>query len=351
MNEDFFDRLRSIGFNQGLAQRLAGRHVVPDTLLRVTAVHRETVVVHDGVAERSARIHPRLLRWLAEEHAALAVGDWVVATEDGATWLIERIAPLNSLARRADDGVRQVVVSNVDTALLVMGLDGDFNPRRIERYLALASAAQVWPAIVLTKRDLAPEAESQIATLRARLPAGIALHAVNALAPTVRDELAPYLGIGQTVVLLGSSGAGKSTLTNTLLGAAVQDTGAVRAGDSRGRHTTTARSLHSLPSGACIIDTPGLRTLRLDIDDESLGASFTDVDRLAAGCRFRDCRHQGEPGCAVRAHVDADRLRNFHKLQREVRRDAMTALERRAQLAVWKARSRAAQQRMKMKRG
>ena len=125
-------------------------------------------------------------------------------------------------------------------------------------------------------------------------------------------------------MLLGSSGAGKSTLTNTLIGSAVQDTGAVREHDSRGMHTTTARSLHRLPGGACVIDTPGLRTLRPDIDEATLAASFGDVETLAGQCRFRDCTHGDEPGCAVREGVDPDRLRNFHKLLRETRRDSMT---------------------------
>ena len=157
-------------------------------------------------------------------------------------------------------------------------------------------------------------------------------------------------GAGQTLVLLGSSGAGKSTLTNTLLGRAVQDTGAVREHDSRGKHTTTSRSLHRLPGGACVIDTPGLRALRPDVDEATLAASFGDIEALAAQCRFRDCRHEDEPGCAVREGV-ADRLRNYHKLLREARRDTMTVLERQQQLAMWKARGRAARERMKKKRG
>ena len=156
---------------------------------------------------------------------------------------------------------------------------------------------------------------------------------------------------GQTLVLLGSSGAGKSTLTNTLIGRAVQDTGAVREHDSRGMHTTTARSLHLLPAGACVIDTPGLRTLRPDVDEARLAASFGDVEALAGQCRFRDCTHGDEPGCAVRAGVDPDRLRNFQKLLRETRRDSMTWVERRQQLAAWKSRGKEARVRIKMKRG
>jgi ribosome biogenesis GTPase len=151
--------------------------------------------------------------------------------------------------------------------------------------------------------------------------------------------------------MLGSSGVGKSTLTNTLLGYGVQDTGPVRADDSRGRHTTTSRSLHRLSCGACVIDTPGLRGLEVDTSEAGLQASFADIAALARDCRFRDCTHDDEPGCAVRTGVHPDRLANYHKLRREIRREGMTFLDRRCQLAEWKARGRAAEQRMKMKRG
>ena len=152
-------------------------------------------------------------------------------------------------------------------------------------------------------------------------------------------------------MLLGSSGAGKSTLINTLLGARVQDTGPIREHDGRGRHTTTSRSLHLLPGGACIIDTPGVRTLRPDADERTVASSFAEVDVLAARCRFRDCRHAHEPGCAVREGVDPDRLRNYHKLLREIRRDTLTALDRQRQVADWKARGRLARARIRSKRG
>ena len=151
--------------------------------------------------------------------------------------------------------------------------------------------------------------------------------------------------------MLGSSGAGKSTLTNTLLGQAVQDTGAVREHDSRGKHTTTARSLHRLPGGACVIDTPGLRALRPDLDEGTLAATFADIETLAVQCRFCDCQHHDEPGCAVREGVAGDRLRNYHKLLREARRDTMGVQERQRLVATWKARGRATRVDMKAKRG
>jgi len=177
----------------------------------------------------------------------------------------------------------------------------------------------------------------------------VAVLAVNAQSSEAAAGLAPWLGAGQTLVVVGSSGAGKSTLTNTLIGHAVQDTGGTRGGDGRGRHTTTVRSLHALAGGACIIDTPGLRTLRLDADPDAIVGAFDDIARLAPACRFRDCGHADEPGCAVRDALPAARLKNFHKLQREAQRDAMSALDRKALVATWKARSKSARERMKQK--
>jgi ribosome biogenesis GTPase len=264
------------------------------------------------------------------------------------------VPPLTQLARRLHDGrdkvTRAVIVANVDTALLVMGLDHDFNIPRLERYLALVRLADVDPVVVLTKADLCADVDARLAQVRAVLPRGVEALALNALDPAAPDALAPWLGPGRTLVLLGSSGTGKSTLTNTLLGAEVQDTGASRAGDGRGRHTTTFRSLHRLAGGACIVDTPGLRTLRLDGDRGAVARVFDDIGALALRCRFRDCRHGDEPGCAVREGVSAQRLRSFHKLRRETERDHLTALERKAQVQVWKVRARAARERARAKR-
>ena len=353
MQELDFDRLRPIGLSLAMARAIAlARQQTTGAPLRVTEVHRETLRVHDGVTELTTRVLPRLQRSLVDDGDSLAVGDWVLAEPDrhGDWWAHLRMAPQTQLARRDMHGLPQVFASNVDTALLVMGLDADFSPRRLERYLALVQGSGVAPVVVLSKADLcAAELEQRMQTLRTRLPAGLDIVAVNALDAAASTSLAPWLDAGQTLVLLGSSGAGKSTLTNTLLGAAVQDTGGVRQGDGRGRHTTTVRSLHQLPGGACVIDTPGVRTLRPATD--VAGAGFSDVMTLARACRFRDCRHNGEPDCAVRVVVEADRLANFHKLERELKRDTMTALERREQLNVWKARGRASRARMREKQG
>ncbi len=367
-----FERLRSIGWSQALAPQLAqlaefsevsavAHGNAASALQRVTEVQREGLTLHDGLAEHPARLMPSLRAALAAEADAIACGDWVVATRNGLGewWVQQRLAPLNQLARRLHDGrdkvTRVVIVSNVDTALLVMGLDHDYSLRRLERYVALVRGAADAAVVVLSKRDLCGQAEERLQAVRALLPADVAVVAVNALAREADHEpraaLAPWLQPGQTLVLLGSSGAGKSTLTNALLAREVQDTGANRSGDSRGRHTTTVRSLHAMPGGACIIDTPGLRTLRLDGDADRLDAAFEDIARLAPLCRFRDCQHEAEPGCAVRDAVPAQRLHNYRKLQREARRDTLTALERKAQVQQWKSRGREARVRLQAKRG
>jgi ribosome biogenesis GTPase len=350
------DRLRPIGFTPVVAHAmdlLGADGNTPGTPMRLIEAHRETVRVTDGAHEYAARPMPGMLRALAASDDALTVGDWLMVHIDahGTPWVHGRMTPFTQIVRRNSSGARQPLVTNVDSALLAMGLDGDFNLRRLERYLAIVKPAGIWPIVVLTKRDLCSDVDAHLDALRRRLPRDVTVHAVDARAAVTASVLAPYIGSGQTTVVLGSSGAGKSTLTNTLLGEQVQDTGAVREDDSRGRHTTTSRSLHRLPAGGCVIDTPGLRGLRPDIDEEDLAATFDDIESLAQNCRFRDCQHDDEPGCAVRAGVTPDRLVNYRKLLREIRRETLTPLQRREQLSIWKSRHRMAEQRTKMKRG
>jgi ribosome biogenesis GTPase len=360
-----FEILRSLGLTAHLAQTLANTEPPPDesapstppAWMRCAVVHRETVEVHDGTQQWPARCSARLSRTLLEEDAALAVGDWVLCQRDAfqQLWVIYRVPPVNQIVRRDADGRRHTVVSNVDFALLVMGLDLDFNLPRLERYLALVGSSGVLPVVVLTKADVlrlhTPDRVGQrIEEVRQRVGSHVDVVAIDARGPDATKALQAYSTLGQTLVLLGSSGAGKSTLTNSLAGRAVQGTQAVRTQDNRGQHTTTARALHLLPSGACVIDTPGVRTLRPDVDARLLGALFEDVSALALHCRFRDCAHQDEPGCAVREQVNPDRLKNYHKMLRESRRDSLSALERQQQLAQWKARGRAGRQRLEVKR-
>lgn len=353
------ERLRGIGLAPQTLQQLSLElpEDAPGHWMRVTEVQREGITLHDGEREWPARMLPVLRHELAADDDALAVGDWVRAERNalGEWWVGWRAAPRNQIARRQHDGrekaTRAVIVSNVDTALLVMGLDHDFNLRRLERYLALVRLSAVDAVVVLTKADQCAEVASRLAQVRQLLPPAVVAVAVNALSDEPQALLAPWLASGQTLVVLGSSGVGKSTLTNALAGALLQRTGASREDDGRGRHTTTTRSLHRLPGGACLIDTPGLRTLRLDGDSGSLATVFEDIAGLALTCRFRDCRHGNEPGCAVREGVAPERLRSFHKLQREARRDTLSALERKDQVSQWKARGREARVRLKAKRG
>jgi ribosome biogenesis GTPase len=353
------ERLRTVGFTPALMQQAAllAQGLEEPALMRVVEVQREGVALHDGAAEHAARLLPALRAALEAGADAIACGDWVLAQRNGLGewWVHERVAPLNQLARRLHDGrdkvTRAVIVSNVDTALLVMGLDHDFSLRRLERFVALVHMAGVTPVVVLTKADLCADVERRLVQVQALLPAHAHAVAVNALEASAAQALAPWLQAGQTLVLLGSSGAGKSTLTNALSGAAVALTQANRAGDNRGRHTTTVRTLHTTPQGACIIDTPGLRTLRLDAEEHHLASAFDDIGALALACRFRDCRHEAEPGCAVRGQVSEQRLKNYHKLLREVQRDHLSALERKAQVQVWKSRAKHARVRMAAKRG
>jgi len=349
MIEIDFENLRAIGLTQEIVNRAA--QLSGGRLARVVQAQRHWFTLHDGRHERPARALNRLVQQLQAQADALTIGDWVAVHEDehGDLWIDERIEPVTQIARRANDGRRQPLASNVDTALLVMGLDADFNPRRMERYIAMVRACDVMPVVILTKADIAPDARERIAQMYRRLPATTPVLPVNGLSAEAKKEIGPWLHEGQTLVLLGSSGAGKSTLTNTLTEAG-QATGDVRKGDGRGTHTTTARSMHRCPQGACIIDTPGLRTWRPDAHAEALAATFEDVRSLAMQCQFRDCRHEGEPGCAVRETVDADRLENYQKLLRDAKRGELTALDRIALRSKWKKIGKAGSLRAREKR-
>ena len=338
-----FPTLHGIGFKQHFVSQLAAASP-QHRVARVTSVQRDILMLDDGREAFPARS----ARFVSSGQPV--VGDWVLATHNlGDYWINQTLEPATQLSRRTPSG-SQVLASNVDTALLLMGLDNDFNPRRMERYIAVVRACGVAPVMVLTKPDIGVEVEARIAQLRQRIPDDVPLLHLIPAKQSDAGTLAPWLGAGQTLVLLGSSGVGKSTLTNALTGSA-QATGGTRHGDDRGRHTTTARSLHRCPGGACIIDTPGLRAWQPDADEDELGMSFNDIAALAENCQFRDCRHESEPGCAVRGVVDADRLQNYRKLLREVRRAEQTALERIAERGKWKVLMKEARQRGRDKRG
>lgn len=285
------------------------------------------ILLHEG-GESPAALCGRLQKLGDDPLARPVVGDWVACSPDGprGMLLIRQVLPRRTQIVRAAVGERtqpQLLAANVDLFFLVTGLDRDFKPRRIERFLALAWESGVTPVIVLNKADLCPDLESAI--LRAENAAiGATIVAISALDAAQVTQLAAYLGNGRTGVLLGSSGAGKSTIVNALIGEERQKVSAVRAGDGRGRHTTTARRLIPLPAGGMLIDTPGLREVKLWGEESSVDAVFADIGALAAGCRFDDCTHTGEPDCAVQAAVargelEMGRYENYLQQLREAR--------------------------------
>ena len=331
LNAEELERLAKVGFRaedlRGLGESLRD----DQSIARIVAQHRSGYRVHDGASE-FATYAPAALRHAAESGNRPAVGDFVVLDAGDPPKLARLLERRGALTRgAAGEAVRtQTIAANIDTVVIVCGLDLDYNARRIERYLVLARASGAQPLVLLTKPDLCAEWEDRVREIAALAGSGVEVIALNARELESAAKLAPYTGPGQTLVLVGSSGAGKSTLTNTLLGIERQKTRDVRAHDSRGRHTTTHRALIQLPSGGCIIDTPGMRELKLTGGEETVDAQFDDIVELASGCRFRDCRHRGEPGCAVEAAVEAgalarERLEHFHKLGEELERTSEAA--------------------------
>jgi ribosome biogenesis GTPase / thiamine phosphate phosphatase len=305
----------------------------------------------EGWAEAAGK-----LRLASEEGADWpAVGDWVVVDlhDAGDSALIQDVLPRRSRFVRKAAGKKteeQVIAANLDTVLLVCALDGDFNLRRLERYLAQCWESGAKPIIVLNKADACADANEKKVEME-RIALGSVVCALSARTGQGLDELEPSLKPGQTLAMLGSSGVGKSTLANRLLGDARQEVREVRESDSRGRHTTTSRELLLLPGGALLMDTPGLRELQLWDAEDGLTHTFAEIDELAERCGFSNCRHEGEPGCAVRAALDAGtldpaRLENRRKLLREQEflRRKMDPKARQEQNEQWKRIHRAARQ-------
>ncbi|MGH8147264.1 MAG: ribosome small subunit-dependent GTPase A [Rhodanobacteraceae bacterium] len=316
---------------QSASQRIGWRDDPPpltdsQTLARVSAQHRAGYEVHDGEHAFNAQPAPKFLKRNLDPAERPAVGDFVVI-EAGTPPHIVEVLPRRSVLARAAAGeryARQTIATNLDVVLVLTGLDGDFNPARIERYLALIEGSGAHAVVVLTKLDKvdSAEAEDAVAALRERLPAQTPVVTINGKDTTSVAVLEAHLAPGVTAALVGSSGAGKSTLTNTLLGEDRMATAATRATDDHGRHTTTHRALLPLPSGACLIDTPGMRELKLTGEEDL--ELFADIDALTGQCRFADCGHASEPGCAVRealedGELDPERWRHYLKLhdQRE----------------------------------
>lgn len=273
---------------------------------RVTLVYRKQLKVLSERGEIWARTGGRMMHDMENAADLPAVGDWVAARipENGEA-LVHAVLPRRSAFIRkvaGENSEPQVLGTNLDSVLVVMGLDRDFSVRRLERFMTLAWESQAQPVVVLNKSDLAYDLEEQVAEVQA-LTRGAPIHTVSALSGEGLEPLRALVGYGKTVVLLGSSGVGKSTLVNQLARAQVMTTGETRE-DGRGRHTTTRRELLVLPQGGAIIDTPGLREVQLWTADDGLAKTFDDIEALSQQCRFNDCHHDAEPGCAVKAALD-----------------------------------------------
>ncbi len=332
---------------------------------RVVAAHRGAWILALDDGDRDAVLAGRLRHEAVRPADLPAVGDWVAADADSdvaGPAVISAVLPRRTAFRRAsDDGAtasEQVLAANVELALVVTGLDRAFNVRRLERYIAVAWSGGATPVVVLNKADAAADPHGAQTAAEAVAP-GVDVRLISALEGTGVAELEhTHLRPGTTAVVLGSSGAGKSTLLNALLGEERARTGAVRSSDARGRHTTTHRELHRLPGGGLLIDTPGIRSLGVSGADDGLVPAFADVADLAADCRFADCRHQGEPGCAVEAAIatgrlSPERMASHRKLEREAAHAARQTdrLLREADRRRWKAISTSAREHMLRKYG
>ena len=318
--------LAALGWDDGFAASVrdlpAGGH--PG---RVSRADRGGILTVETASGRErARLAARFRR-VDDPTALPTVGDWVLLSrpqDDSAPIVTALLSRRSAIIRQAPadrSADAQVLAANVDTVFVVASLAGPVNQRRLDRYLALARQSGAEPVIVLSQKDRCDDVAGAAAHVRAGSP-GVAVLVLSAVSGEGIDALAPYLEAGRTAVLLGLSGAGKSTLANRLLGSSGRlATRAVRD-DGRGRHTTTHRELLALPDGGVLIDTPGLRELGLWDTDEPLGTAFGDIDELAAGCRFGDCAHEQEPGCAVQAaladgSLDAARFDSYRTLERE----------------------------------
>lgn len=319
--------LESLGWNsqwESLWNNTAFHGLLP---ARVAEESRGLFTLWAASGELRAEVSGKLRHSATTRLDLPVVGDWVAAAvrphENAAT--IHHILPRRTRIARKSPGRAtdaQPIAANVDTVFLVASLNLDFNPRRLERYLALAWESGARPIVLLTKSDLVADPAPFLLDAESACP-GVSIHALSAVSGQGIDALAPYLVPGRTIVLLGSSGAGKSTLINALLGAEVQLTLPVRASDDRGRHATTARQMFQLPSGALLIDTPGMRELALLDSRAGLTRTFDDIQSLASQCRFWDCTHTSEPRCAVQqalddGSLDPARLESCRKLQREL---------------------------------
>lgn len=319
--------LRSIGWNSFFEDQLAAIDLPSVILARVSAHHSSQVVLYGPAGEFRVPVQT------AEAAGEFCVGDWLVlnAADNRA---IKRLERQTLLTRKAagEEAKPQILVANVDTVFIVSSCNEDFNLSRIERYLAMTLQAGATPVVVLTKADLGDDSAALVEQAR-QLHPGLAVEVMDARRPEQVSVLKTWCGPGQSVALLGSSGVGKSTLANAL-GTSTQETGEIREQDGKGRHTTASRSLHLLPTGGVLVDNPGVREFQLPGCEDGVADLFEDVTGFIAECKFSDCGHNGEPGCAVlraieSGELDERRFASFQKLEAEQARNAKTLADRR----------------------
>lgn len=353
------DKLTALGWDSFFMEHFRSSGVDGCVPARVITEGKHSYQVYSQYGELSARVSGRMRHESRAGDQYPSVGDWVVVRPNAGEQkgLIHAVLPRKSCFSRkmSDDRARkQVLAANVDTVFIVSGLDGsrNLNLRRLERYLTLAWESGAAPVIVLNKVDICSDVDACIRDVEP-IAFGVPIHAVSATERLGLDALETYLTTGKTAVFLGPSGVGKSALMNALLGIERQRVGAVRDTDRKGRHTTSRRELVLLPGGGAVIDTPGLREVQMWADENSLSSVFEDIERLSHECRFIDCTHHSEPGCAVKAAIqqgslDVARLQSYRKLEGELRHLAArqndrTRLEERAKwkkISQWSGRNR-----------
>jgi len=339
-----FESLKEWGWNDYWAAQAESLAITEGEVARVVGHDRDLWTIRSERAVLTARVTSS-----DDLETRPAVGDWVFAVPgplENDPWSISGVLPRRSQISRGEAGTgrsEQILASNIDKIWIVTGLDTDLNLRRLERYLAVTWDSGAVPEIILTKTDLHQDLDAVLNEVES-VALGVTVHMVSSKDGESVQRLRSELILGETICLLGPSGVGKSTLINALAAEEVARTGEVREGDSKGRHTTTRRELFRIPGGACLLDTPGIRELRVWIMEDGLANTFPDVEALAGGCRFNDCSHGSEPGCAVvgaveSGHLEAGRLNSYRKLQAEAayekRRDDPRA--RAAEVSRWKA--------------